>query len=277
MNTSLSAFLDIYVFPTGRRIFALRQVAERAASLGFGELATHCQAALEHDLKCYALERKWASLATEAKSKTAPAEGGLDAATLDPLVDRTLTALRDAALSQTAGAPAGDPIHTKVASFLKAIVPTGNVNDITGLSMVEEDVAVGAILALLQGSLAADVTDLGLGRLVTRLGDLHTKYHAALTAPGPQILAFSDVKGARTMGQELLLEAIAITIGKHHGRGQADVDARNTLLGPIFEQNDAVGAAMRGRRTVVDVDPDTGNPDATPPVPPAPIDPAKPA
>src|SRR5690348_13168163 len=38
MDTSLSAIFDFYVFPTGRRIFALSRVAKRAKAAGFTEL-----------------------------------------------------------------------------------------------------------------------------------------------------------------------------------------------------------------------------------------------
>jgi hypothetical protein len=34
--------------------------------------------------------------------------------------------------------------------------------------------------------------------------------------------------------------------------------ARSDLLGPILEQNDAIGVALKGRRSVVDVNPETG-------------------
>ena len=274
MNTSLSAFIDLYTFPTGRRIFALRQVAERAQAVGFTDLATHCAAALKHDQKCYALERRWSGVNAQSKAK-APAEGGLDAVTLDGMIDRTLTALRDNALNQAAGAIPGAAIHAKVTAFLKAIIPTGDVSDITNLPMVEEDVAVGTILGQLTGDLAKTAEELELKTLVARLADLHPKYHAALVAPTPEVLAFSDVRSARATGQDLLLEAVAIVVGRHHGKSEADVAGRNALLGPILEQDDAIGAAQRGRRVVVDVDPDTGNPDPTPPVG-GPTDPAKP-
>ena len=40
---------DVYVFPTGRRLFALSQVASRAKTQGFAELAKHCEGAVAHD------------------------------------------------------------------------------------------------------------------------------------------------------------------------------------------------------------------------------------
>ena len=72
---------------------------------------------------------------------------------------------------------------------------------------------------------------------------------------------------ATIKGQDLLLEAIAIVIGKHHSSSAEDVAARSDLLGPILEQNDAIGAALKGRRSVVDVNPVTGATDPSVPAP----------
>ena len=52
--------------------------------------------------------------------------------------------------------------------------------------------------------------------------------------------------------------AIALVIGKHHGKTAEDVAAREDLLGPILAQNEAIGSAMKARRAVVDVNPETG-------------------
>jgi len=262
MNSSLSALFDIYLFPTGRRLFALGQVAERAKARGFPELAKHCTGAVSQDRECLALERRWEGLVAESKGKATPkvlAAGATpEAASVDPLVDNTLTAIRDHAVSQTAGAPADDPIHATVASFLKAIYPAG-VQEVTKLGFVLELAAVDAIVDLLQSKGHAPVvTELGLGRLSKRLADLAVVYRAAIGAPNESTLVFGDVRAARIHGQDLLLEAIAMVLGKHHGTSAQDVAARDNLLGPILAQNEAIGAAMKARRAVVDVNPETG-------------------
>ncbi len=268
MNSSLSSLLDIYVFPTGRRLFALGQVATRARDQGFPELAKHCSAALVHDRACLAAERHWEGTVLETKGKaaarSASADAPPDAAAVDPLVDRTLTAIRDHAVSQTAGAEASDPIHAMVGSFLKSIYPAG-VQQVTGLPYIEELAAVDSILNQLQGKeLSPVVKELGLGRLVKRLADLAVVYRAALEKPAADILAFGAVRVARLKGQELLLEAVAIVLGRHHGSSAEDVAARDQLLGPILEQNEAIGAALKARRgAVVDINPETGNADPT--------------
>lgn len=271
MEPSLSAILDFYVFPTGRRLFALRRVAERAKAASFTELVKHCGAAIAHDQKCLELEGRWAGIAAARKGKSAPAAPAavpVDAAAIDPLVDHTLTAIRDHAQSQTAGAPADDPIHAIVSTFLREVFPTG-VQEVTGLPYVEELAAVEHIVRRLQGGeLAVTVKELGLLRLTKRLGMLAEQYRAALEAPAPETLAFGEVKAARAAGQEHLLQAVAIVLGKHYKSTPADVAARTELLGPILEQNEAIGALMRARRTVEDIHPDTGTPDPTAAAPP---------
>jgi hypothetical protein len=278
MNTSLSALISLYVFPTGRRLFALGQVAARAKSRDFPELAKHCSAAITHDRECLSLERRWEGLVAESKGKAAPAPPAAgappNAADVDPLVDRTLTAIRDHAVSQTAGASPEDPIHTTVAAFLKEIYPAGVV-EVTKLAYVEELAAVDVIVGLLQGKdLSAVVKDLGLGRLVKRLADLAVVYRASLLTQPAGALAFGDVRAARIKGQDLLLEAVAMVIGKYHSSSPDDVAARNDLLGPILDQNEAIGVALKGRRSVVDVNPETGA--ADPSVPAAPEVPGAP-
>ncbi|MEP7120019.1 MAG: hypothetical protein ABJE95_03875 [Byssovorax sp.] len=270
MNTSLSAFIDLYVFPTGRRLFALGQVATRATARDFPELAKHCAGAITHDRTCLSLERRWEGMVAETKGKAAPAPAAAGAppvaADVDPLVDRTLTAIRDHAVSQTAGAAPDDPIHVTVAAFLKAIYPAG-VQEVTKLGFIEELAAVDHIVGLLHSKELAPVAkDLGLGRLVKRLGELAVVYRISLLAPAAEVLAFGDVRAARIKGQDLLLEAVAIVIGKHHGSSPEDVAARSDLLGPILDQNDAIGVALKGRRSVVDVNPDTGATDPSIPV-----------
>ena len=270
-NSSLAALISIYIFPTGRRTFAFGQVATRAKARDFPELAKHCSGAITHDRACLTLERRWDGVVAESKGKVAPAPPAAgappNAADVDPLVDKTLTAIRDHAVSQTAGAAPDDPIHAMVAAFLKEIYPAG-VGEVTKLGFVEELATVDIIVGLLQSKeLGPVVKDLGLGRLVKRLADLAVLYRASQLAQPEAALAFSNVRVARIKGQDLLLEAIAIVLGKHHSSSPEDVAARSDLLGPILEQNDAIGAALKGRRSVVDVNPDTAAADPGVPAP----------
>lgn len=255
MDISLSALIQLYQFPTGRRLFASRRVAARAETAGFTELKQHCDAAIAQDKECQALEHRWASIAsTPGKRQPSPA----DARPTDALVDRTLTAIRNHAEEQRAGAAPDDPIHAMVVGFLGQIFPAG-LQKVTRLPYIEELEAVDGIVAKLKSKeLAPVVKDLGLERLRDRLADLAVQYRTVLEKADPETLAFGKVRAARAEGQDMLLEAVAIILGKHHGKGAADVAARAELLAPILEQNEAIGALIRSRRSVTDVHEQTG-------------------
>lgn len=111
MDTSLSAIFDLYVFPTGRRLFALGLVARQAKARKDADLVKHCNAAIAEDRKCRATERRWAGVAAAARGKgpTAPSATA-DAAKIDPLSHGTLTAIRDHAENQRAGTRPLGPI-----------------------------------------------------------------------------------------------------------------------------------------------------------------------
>jgi hypothetical protein len=283
MDSSLSALFVLYVFPTGRRIFAMRQVAARAKARDLADLAKHCTHAVTHDRACLALEQRWAGLASATPATAAPSDAApATAVEIDRLTDTTLTAISDAALSQTAGTRTDDPIRATVTEFLAAVFP-GGVQAITGLEFVDELAAVEHVVGLLRGpKLAPVVTELGLGRLTERLRTLVGEYRKALEAPSAAVMKFGEVRAARSEGQDLLFQAVAMIIGRYRTNSAEDRAARDELLGPILEQNDAIGAAMRGRRQVDDVNPESGTPmpaanvDGTP-APTAPTTATKPA
>ncbi len=276
MEAPLSTLFDFYQHPTGRRLFAHGQTLKQAAAAKLPDVVKHCTAAIAHDRKCLALERRWAGVAAAARGKGPAAAlpaGSPATLKIDATVDRTLTAIRDHAVNQTAGAPPDDPIHITVAGFLKELFPT-TVQDVTGLPFVEELAAVEHILTQLQGkdALQPIVEDLALHRQHKHLAALTDQYRNALQTPTPETLAFGQVRAARAEGQDRLLQTVAIVAGKFFRNTPDDAAARAALLGPILEQQEAIGAAMRGRRVIEDVNPETGEPDpnASAPVPAAP-------
>jgi hypothetical protein len=250
MDGSLESIFNLYQFPTGRRLFALKLVRAHAENENFDKLVKHCDAAIIHDVATQTLERRWAgdSLASDSNP---------EAQRIDILVDRTLGAIRDHAVAQAAGAPENDPIHSTVADFLKKVFPA-NVYAITTLPYVEELEAVDGIVNLFQNELAPVVQELNLQRHTARLANLANDYRKALEAPPPSLLDWGRVRAARAEGQGLLLEAVAIIIGKRHGRSANAAAARLELLGPILRQNEAIGASLKGRRAPTDVHAETG-------------------
>jgi hypothetical protein len=256
MNADLASLFNLYVFPTGRRLFAHRQVQNLAEQKAIGDLAAHVAAAIKHDRKTLALEQEWGADETRP-----PADA--DAARIDNLVDRALSALRDAAQAQADGADPEDEIVPMVNSLLKAVFPAG-VAAVTTLPFVEEVEVVEGILTKLKGPLKKAVEELGLSRQVKRLTKLADQYRAALTAPSAS-LKFGDVRAARARGQDMLLETVVIILAKHRTSSTEDVSGRSALLEPILTQEEEIRRYMRSRRVVTDVNPETGQPDSVAP------------
>lgn len=71
---------------------------------------------------------------------------------------------------------------------------------------------------------------------------------AALEAPESEALSFGTVRATKAQGQEYLLQAVALILGRHYRNTKADVAARQSLLGPILKQNEAIRQYLRVRR-----------------------------
>ncbi|MBK8256757.1 MAG: hypothetical protein IPK82_29310 [Polyangiaceae bacterium] len=168
-------------------------------------------------------------------------------------------AIRDSAQAHADGAEEEDQeLPKKVAKLRTAIFPAG-VQAVTKATFVEQLAAVEGILATLKNKeYAATIQDLGLGRLVKQLGKLSGQFREALEAPEPPRVSFGDVRAARAQGQENLLQAVAMILGKHPTPSSTDLTARGALLGPILKQNEAVRLYLRSRRAIHDVNPETG-------------------
>lgn len=256
MTSDLASLFNLYVFPTGRRLFAHAQVLKLAQQQGINDLAAHGSAAIKHDRKTLALEQEWGSDETRPRPDA-------DATRIDNHLDRALSAFRDAAQALADGADPEDEIVPMVNSLQKEIFPAG-VAAITTLPFVEELAVVEGIVTKLKGPLKKTVDELGLSRQVKRLTKLAEQYRAALTAPSAS-LKFGDVRAARARGQDMLLETVVIILSRHRSSSAEDVSARSALLEPILNQNEEIRRYMRSRRTVTDIDPETGQSDPAPP------------
>jgi hypothetical protein len=256
MSADLGSLFNLYQFSTGRRIYALQLVLKTAKKLKFTELEVHLALAIRHDRATRKLDAQWQAQGGQPKGQGA-------APRVDTLVDKTLTGLRDAAAAQAAGAAADDDIAEKVAQFIGEIFPAG-VASITHLSYLDELSAVDAIVAKLKGELAPLVVELGLTRLANRLASLAVEYRAALEAPPPPALSFGTVRAARALGQENLLQAVALIVGRYYKSTPDHRGPRAALLDPILKQDEAIAHYLRSRRTIEDVNPETGEVETEP-------------
>ena len=249
MDPLLASLLAFYTFSTGRRLFAMHQVRTLALAAGHTDLAVHVDVAITHDTETRALEAKWAG--------RKPTTYSPEARQLDIYVDAAITAFRDGADAQIRACAPGDPIADATLKMLSVLLPKG-AGAVTSLPFVEELAEVNRILDRLdKPDYKALVTELGLGRQVARLKSLEVQYRAAIEGPGGQ-LTFATVKDARTKGQSLMLQAVAMILGKYPSDSEADRKARGALMEPILVQNEAIRKYLRDRKPIEDVNPLTG-------------------
>lgn len=255
MDVALSQFIKLMAFSTGRRMFALRQVHSRAVVMGATAIAARAALAIEHDRKTRRLDTLWVMHKAQPRGTSTIAE-------LDGLADNLLSGLRDAAVALTRGARSGDPLIAKVEELVGRIFPAGVVA-VTSRPYVEQLAAMEEILDLLRGELAPLVVELGLGVLTGRLAMLIDQYREALEAR-PVTLSFDEVRKSRAIGQRYLIEVVALILGTYcYHENPANETARRMLLEPVIAQNEAIRNYLRARRSVEDVDPETGEPDGS--------------
>lgn len=246
MVVHVSELFKFNQFSSGRRTLAMRKTRTEARAVGFHSLVKHLTESLDYEEVIRAIERRWKNRDTSDSL----------ARTIDMLVDPTLTAMRDTAVSQTAGARPDDPIMDTVNRFLAAIFPDG-VKPITSLAYADEVVAVEDIVSALEGELRPMVEELGLTRLAKRLAELVVEYRAAVETDS-EVMSYDEVREAQARGQNNLCRAVAMIASKYWNDSDEHREARNRLLAHILEQNEAIRSYLRARRAVQDVDPDTG-------------------
>jgi hypothetical protein len=254
MDASLGSLINLYTFSSGRRLFALQQTQKAARSANWRALVDRIEGAIQHDRQTRQLEDAWAR--APVGTTTHPA-----VPPLDTQLDRVLTAIRDAAQAHAQGAGPGEPIIETVAAFLLDLFPKG-LAAVTGARYVEELGFAEEILAKLSphGSQAHHAQELGLGRLVTRLGQLVPLYRQALEATPEAGPSFGDVRAARQTGQQNLLEIVAMVLGRYPGADAESSAHRLQLLGPILRQNAEIARYRKSHHTIPDVNPETGDP-----------------
>lgn len=247
-------WLNVGVLSTGRRLFVLDQMRAEAEEMGgHEEIVARIDEAAAHDDQTHELESQWGGVRN----------GNFDAVGVGPVdrrMDRAISGVRDGAELQRQGAAVDDPIHETVEAFLKAAMPEG-VFAITSLPHVEQMAATEKLLARLQGPLADQVAELGLGRQVSRIEEILPLYRAALQGTGELAIDFAPVREARRRGHRYMLEIVAMVLGRYNRADDpAHRAARERLLSPLRKQLQAT-RALRGRRAGSGAGPETGEPE----------------
>ncbi|MEO1272909.1 MAG: hypothetical protein AAFX99_32880, partial [Myxococcota bacterium] len=214
MSAELKDLIKLYIFPRGRREFALGQVAKLARRQEQTVLAEHCEAAVAHTKRTRVLDREL---------KTREAQGANPRLTrLDNAADRTLSALyeipgqRARALKSEAEA---------ATTFQDEVFPEG-VAAISQRPWPEQLTEMESLLSLLDADHKASIAQFGLEALVEQLRTTVAEFRSELTVASPLEVTTKEVRARDAQGQQMLLEAVAMILGLHSHSTKTDTRAR---------------------------------------------------
>jgi hypothetical protein len=256
METTLETFINLYLLPSGRAAYAMRQAVAAAQARAEEALLAKAQSSLDLATATRDLELRF-------RLEQGQPLYGPRAAELDAQLDRTLTVLSQAIrgrLALAGDAPEIDPVRSAAARLDQELLPRG-VAHVTSLSFVEEHESVAGLLARLGegGDLAEAAATLGLEPYVAKLRELNAAFGPELTRPErPAAPTWDEIRAARARHQHSVLVYVASVLGAHLGDDADDVAARHALLGPVMAQQEALAALYRNRRGGRDIDPVTG-------------------
>lgn len=247
-GASFQPYFSLYQFPTGRRLFALHEVAERARQRGLSDLLGQIEAAIEQCQQTAALEAGWRRSRATTEGKR------VLAAQIDSQVDRVLGAI-SSHLGTLIHAFGDEGLGGRAKAVLTRIFPEG-AGAITRLSYENELSAATVIHEDLSGPLGPEAEALHLGVYVEHLGRLLPDYRAALSREATREVSFDRIREARGRDQDALLKVMATILVMFMDDDQ--VETRAHLLAPILSQQRRLKEGYTNRRALPDVDPQTG-------------------
>jgi hypothetical protein len=247
---SLQTYFSFYQFPTGRRLFAMRGVVERARKRQLGALENLAREAADQARHAAELESAWRrSRRTEEGRRHRANE-------IDVQLDRVLGGM---------AAHLGAAVHTfgengtgaRASALLARLFPEGAAA-ITRLSYENELAAAEVVLRDLKGPYADDAAAIGLAPFVERLEGLTREFRHALKQESTREIHYDTIRQAHTEGQEAMLRVVAKILGDYSGPGEEETQLRRELLGPVLSQQRRLRERYTSRRPPVDVNPETG-------------------
>lgn len=250
MNARISDYLNSRQLPTGRRLFALKALLNEANRLGSAELAAKCQRAIDTDRQTQRVERAW------RQQKSAPGKSRGDAVDLDRQIDALWGAMHSVVRGQMVG---DDPLSHKAATFMHEVFPDG----LAGLVKRSFEEQLAEQESLLErfapgtGDLAGHIDALGLRRHVDQLNPLVDAFaHELQLQNNPT--TWGDVTQARSAGLNAFASALFLVLCTWDEDSPQHAAQRAACLAEYHRQDALVAEALRRRRPVVDIDPDTG-------------------
>lgn len=242
--------MNTYKFPTGRRLYALREIARIAMALVANDIAEHAATGVEHDTRVAAMEAR-----AEALGRS---RYGRHAIALDRRVDDGVVGIEAHLVARERVYGAHSKRGADAALVRSKLLPQG-AGAITKLAFIPEHERVKALIARAREEDIAEVVARipELPEMLAELETLNTEYGTMLSAYDRDRPASDDLLAAQARGQEIMAEVTAMIVARYARQPDRRAE-REALLEPILRQQEDIRLARQRRRRPRDIDPDTG-------------------
>ncbi len=252
MAQSVSSYCTLYRFTPGRRAWMLRMIAERARRLGFDEVAARCEALLAEERALASDMQAW----TVARARVAARKSSQRLGELDQARDRVGAGFSKYLKAQAFFAGSGGEtgkLGEAAQRLLDGLFPDG-VAAVIRSAYVDETATLGALVDRLRGPLWSDVqatkSEVWVDALEAANAAFDEEYDRLTgTAAGD----WATLRTRDAEAQEAFVALVAAVIGAAYGTPHLEA-----LLEPVEIQQAALKKLYQRRRSVPDVDPETG-------------------
>jgi hypothetical protein len=250
MDSSAASLMNVYKFPTGRRLYALREIARIALALVANDVAEHAATGVEHDTRVAGMEAR-----SEALGR---GRYGRHATALDRDVDDKVVGIEAHLIAQERVYGTHSERGGDAALVRSKLLPQG-AGAITKLAFIPEHERVKALIELARTEDLAPVVK-RIPELEAMLGELataNTEFGTMLGAYDRDRPAPDDLLAAQARGHEIMAEVVAMIVARYARQPERRAE-REALLEPILRQQEEIRLARQRRRRPRDIDPDTG-------------------
>ncbi len=247
---AIQNLFSLYLFSTGRRIFAHNAIAKIAAAMNLEQLVAHLDTAVQFDTELHAKEAVW-------RRVLPPPE--IQPRNLDQNIDRVHSII-SSTLRQTAQAfdPESQPVSQAQTLHL-SLYPEG-VRPLVQQSHIEQLADNKRVIQELSSPVWHELLQqLGLTIYLARLKTLNSDFDALLTHPNAlrnRKQTYQEIQRYRRVGQEMLCVTVALIIAAFPTVPHSE--ERNTLMAPIRDQHKRIEQHLKRRRYAPEIDPNTG-------------------
>jgi hypothetical protein len=250
MDSNAVSLTNTYKFPTGRRLYALREIARRALALAASDIAEHAAAGVAHDTRVAAMEAQ-----AEATGRS---RYGRRAGVVDRRVDDVVVGIEGHLVARERVFGAHSQRGADAALVRSKLLPQG-AGAITKLAFIPEHERINALLERARkediSAIVQRITE--LPEMLAELETQNTEYGATLGAYDSERPASDELVAAQARGQEIMAEVTAMIVARY-ARQPERREEREALLEPILRQQEDIRLARQRRRRPRDIDPDTG-------------------